>query len=362
MNSDANIATRLRSLSIERVEPPPRASRPTGRLRMLGMILAGMAATFAAVYFTPVPSDAPWKPFATRIVTEPAKGTETSSQSKAPTAQEQTAKPLPQTIVGSGYVVAGRMITLRPEIGGRVVDLPLDVGDHFLAGQVIARLDKTTDEIELRIAKSQAAAAVAAARRVEVSLEQARKTLERTKLLLERGVVATSNLDADSLAVVQLTSDLDSARQAAETARLQVEKQERTLSLHQIIAPFDGVVVTRLVGLGDMVASGTDGGGPRDGIAILLDPNSLTVDADIAQSNAARIQPGQTAVAILDAFPDRPFKMRVRTIVPAASLQKGTVTARLEFLTPPSRVLPNMAAKVTLDAPDLQANLDERGF
>jgi multidrug efflux pump subunit AcrA (membrane-fusion protein) len=122
------------------------------------------------------------------------------------------------------------------------------------------------------------------------------------------------------------------------------------------------VIVTRLVGLGDTVASGTDGGGPRDGIAILLDPNSLTIDVDIAQSNAARIQPGQTAVAILDAFPDRQFKMRVRTIVPAASLQKGTVTARLEFLTPPSRALPNMAAKVTLDAPDLQADMNGRGF
>ncbi len=146
--------------------------------------------------------------------------------------------------------------------------------------------------------------AAAAARRVELSLEQARKTLERTKLLVERGAAATSSLDADSLAVVQLTSDLDVARQTAETARLQVEKQERTLSLHQIVAPFDGVIVARLVGLGDMVASGMDGGGPRDGIAILLDPNSLTIDVDIAQSNAARIKPGQMAVAILDAFPD----------------------------------------------------------
>ncbi|WFU11340.1 efflux RND transporter periplasmic adaptor subunit (plasmid) [Rhizobium sp. CB3090] len=360
MNAEANIATRLRSLSIDRLEPPPRASLPRGRLRTLGVTLAGMtAALAAAAYFMPAPSaNALSEALASGTVSAPAKEASPSSQGKAPTIQEP-AKPLSQAIVGSGYVVAGRMITLRPEIGGRVVDLPLDVGDQFVAGQVVARLDATTDEIDLRIASSQAVAATAAARRVEVSLEQARKTLDRTKLLIERGAVATSSLDADSLAVVQLTSDLEVARQTAETARLQVDKQERTLSLHQIIAPFDGVVVSRLAGLGDTVASGTDGGGPRDGIAILLDPTSLTIDADIAQSNAARLQPGQTAVAILDAFPDRPFKMRVRTIVPAASLQKGTVTTRLEFLTPPSRVLPNMAAKVTLDAPDLQANLNK---
>ncbi|MBB4567240.1 efflux RND transporter periplasmic adaptor subunit [Rhizobium leucaenae] len=324
------------------------------------MMLAGIAAALAAMaYFMSTPSaNALWKALASGTVSAPAKEASPSSQSKAPTIQEP-AKTLSQAILGSGYVVAGRMIALRPEIGGRVVDLPLDVGDHFIAGQVVARLDSTMDEIELRIARSQAAAAAAAKHRVEASLQQARKTLERTKLLIERGAAATSSLDADSLAVVQLTSDLDVARQTAETARLQVEKHESTLSLHQIVAPFGGVVVSRLASLGDTVASGTDGGGPRDGIAILLDPTSMTIDADIAQSNAGRLQPGQTAVAIPDAFPNRPFKMRVRTIVPAASLQKGTVTARLEFLTPPSRVLPNMAAKVTLDAPDLQANLNK---
>jgi HlyD family secretion protein len=362
MNAEANIATRLRSLSIDRDVLPPRDTLPIRRFRMLGMTLAGMTLAFvAAAYVRPPSADALWKAFVAGTA-EPAKEAGSSPQNMGPTAQEQSTRPPPQAVIGSGYVVAGRMITLRPEIGGKVIDLPLDVGDHFVAGQVVARLDTATDEIELRITKSQAVAAAAAARRVELSLEQARKTLERTKLLVERGAAATSSLDADSLAAVQLTSDLDVARQTAESARLQVEKQERTLSLHQIVAPFDGVIVARLVGLGDMVASGTDGGGPRDGIAILLDPDSLTIDVDIAQSNAARIQPGQMAVAILDAFPDMQFKMRVRTIVPAASLQKGTVTARLEFLTPLSRALPNMAAKVTLDAPDLRADMNGRGF
>lgn len=357
MNAEANIANRLRSLSIEREGTPPADTAASRQLPMRGVALAGLAVALAAAAYMSLPlAENLWRP--TEAVSQPA--VDAIAQDKLPARLPQA--PPPQSVIGSGYVVAEKMITLRPEIGGKVIDLPLDVGDHFAAGQVIARLDTTTDEIELRIARSQAASADAATRRVEVSLTQARKTLERTRSLVERGATAVSSLDSDSLSVVQLTSDLDIARQAAETALLQVERQERNLALHQIVAPFDGVIVTRLVGLGDMVASGTDGGGPRDGIAILLDPNSLTIDVDIAQSNAARIEPGQTAVAVLDAFPDRKFKMRVRTIVPAASLQKGTVTARLEFLVPPTRALPNMAAKVTLDAPVLQANANEKGF
>ncbi|HEX8048057.1 efflux RND transporter periplasmic adaptor subunit [Rhizobium sp.] len=360
MNAEANIAYRLRSLSIEREGSPLSDMAVNRRFPMRGMALIGVAVTLAATAYMSLPLvESVWRPPVTEAISQPA--VDTTAQENLPVRLPQIPPP-PQSVIGSGYVAAERMITLRPEIGGKVIDLRLDVGDHFTVGQVIARLDTTTDEIELRIARSQAASADAAAHRVEVSLAQARKTLERTKSLVERGAAAVSSLDGDSLSVVQLTSDLDVARQADETAGLQVERQERNVTLHQIVAPFDGVIVTRLVGLGDMVASGTDGGGPRDGIAILLDPNSLTIDVDIAQSNAARIEPGQTAVAVLDAFPDRKFKMRVRTIVPAASLQKGTITARLEFVTPPARVLPNMAAKVTLDAPELQANANDRGL
>lgn len=358
MNAEANIANRLRSLSIERERTLPADAAASRPFPLRGVALAGLAVALAAGTYISLPlAENLWRP--TEAVSQPA--VDAIAQDKLPARLPQTPPP-PQSVIGSGYVVAEKMITLRPEIGGKVIDLPLDVGDHFAAGQLIARLDTTTDEIDLRIARSQAASAAAAAHRVEVSLAQARKTLERTKSLVERGATAVSSLDSDSLSVVQLTSDLDIARQAAETALLQLERQERNLALHQIVAPFDGVIVTRLVSLGDMVASGTDGGGPRDGIAILLDPNSLTIDVDIAQSNAARIEPGQTAVAVLDAFPGRKFKMRVRTIVPAASLQKGTVTVRLEFLASPTRVLPNMAAKITLDAQQLQANANERGL
>lgn len=358
MNAEATIANRLRSLSIERSEIPP-AAPPAVRHVWLRWTVLGtvvMACTVVA-YTSPLLIDRLSKDTVEHVASVPQAAPATASIPREPV-------PAPmanQTVIGSGYVVAERMITLRPEIGGKVNDLPLDVGDRFVAGQLIARLDTTTEEIDLRIARSQAMGAEASVRRSEVSLTQARKTLERTRQLAERGAAAFSSLDSDSLAVLQLTSDLDLARQSAETARLQVARQERNLALHRIVAPFDGIVVSRLVGLGDMVASGTDGGGPRDGIAVLLDPGSLVIDVDIAQSNAAQIRPGQTATAVLDAFPERHLTMRVRAIVPAASLQKGTVTARLEFMTPPTGVLPNMAAKVTLDTADLETSANEKG-
>jgi len=360
MNAEVTIANRLRSLSIERVEIPPTAPPANRYLVPRRMALAAVAVGCAAVLtaYASLSLISGLRKDEAQHVTSPPEAVPANVAATREIVPPPMANP---TVIGSGYVFAERMITLRPEIGGRISELPLDVGDHFIADQLIAQLDTTTDEIDLRITRSQAAGADASVRRNEVSLAQARKTLERTRQLSERGAASLSSLDSDNLAVLQLTSDLELARQSAETARLQVERQERNLALHRIVAPFDGIVVNRLVGLGDMVASGTDGGGPRDGIAILLDPGSLVIDVDIAQSNAARIKAGQTATAVLDAFPDRPLNMRVRTIVPAASLQKGTVTARLEFIAPPKGVLPNMAAKVTLDTADLEMSANEKG-
>lgn len=358
MNAEATIANRLRSLSIERNEIPPAAPLAAHRLPRRRAMLAVVAVGCAlAAYTSPMIINGLSKDTDEHVASVPQAAPATASMPRDP-APAPTAN---RTVIGSGYVIAERMITLRPEIGGKVSELPLDVGDRFIAGQLIAGLDTTTEEIELRIARSQAAGADASVRRSEASLAQARKTLERTRQLSERGAASVSSLDSDSLAVLQMTSDLDVARQSAETARLQVARQERNMALHRIVAPFDGIVVNRLVGLGDMVASGTDGGGPRDGIAILLDPASLVIDVDVAQSNAARIKPGQTARAVLDAFPHRPLRMRVRTIVPAASLQKGTVTARLEFTALPTGLLPNMAAKVTLNTADLETSTNEKG-
>jgi RND family efflux transporter MFP subunit len=363
MSADANMATRLRSLAIDRPDSPPASAAASRRLAIRCLILASVIAIPAAIVYLPskLAIDTPVKYSSSIATSSVSPATADTSSRNGDTVSAVPIASLPQAVIGSGYVVAGRMITLRPEVGGKVVSLPLDVGDHFIAGQVIARLDTTTSEIELKISRSQAAAALIAVQRNQISLAKAQRTLARTKQLADRGAASQSNLDTDELAVLQLSNDLDSARQAAETARLQVERQENTISLHRIVAPFDGVIVARLAGLGDMVASGTDGGGPRDGIATLLDPASLAIDVDIAQSNAARIEAGRAAIAVLDAFPDRQFKMRVTTIVPVASMQKGTVTARLEFLTAPSGVLPNMAAKVTLNPPSLQAKADEKG-
>lgn len=343
---NADVGAQLRSLSIER---PEELTFIGGGKRSSYKALCGvltillLAGIVGGVYLE--------RDKIGFLVSGEAEKTETgaSTPTSSPIRTRPVAPAAPAPVIGSGYVVAERIVTIRPEVGGRVAELPLNAGDRFVAGQRIALLDRRTAEIQLHIARSQAAHALVAARRVEVSLAQARRTENRTKALAQQGVVAESSVDTDGLAVLQLEQDLLAATKAAETASLQVAAQERTLALHEVRAPFDGVLAERLVSVGDTLAPGTDGGGPREGIAVLLDPSSLAIDVDVAQSNAERIASGQSATATLDAFPGTPLKMRVRTILPVASMQKGTVTVRLDFVGSHANVLPNMSAKIAFE-------------
>ncbi|WP_319773422.1 efflux RND transporter periplasmic adaptor subunit [Breoghania sp.] len=360
---NADIGTKLRSLSIERIDPPQggplKGQRRTWRGRTAALLLAAaaLASGLAGAYWERdrlaaelarlsdvLHLNAPAK--------EPARTALRSDQTQAQDGAQDGAQPpavavLPP-VVGSGYVIAERMVTLKPEIGGRILSVPVETGQTVKAGDRIALMDNRTAIIQSKIARSSLANTEVNVERIRLSLAKAEKDAARAERLKERGVVSENAWEDNALTVHQLRQDLNAARQAIETARLQVEAQERNLQLHEIVAPFDGIVAERLVRTGDILAAGTDGA-PGGGIAILLDPTSLAINVDVAQSNTVRITSGQSGTAVFDAFPDAPLEVRVRAVLPVASAQKGTITVRLDFLAPPPAVLPNMSVKVTFD-------------
>jgi multidrug efflux pump subunit AcrA (membrane-fusion protein) len=73
---------------------------------------------------------------------------------------------------------------------------------------------------------------------------------------------------------------------------------------------------------------------------------TLEVEADVAESNIARIAVDQPCEIQLDALPDARFAGRVSRIVPTVDRSKATVLVKVRFVERDSRVLPDMSAKV----------------
>ena len=87
----------------------------------------------------------------------------------------------------------------------------------------------------------------------------------------------------------------------------------------------------------------------------MVDMSSLEVEIDVNESYINRVEPGQSVVATLDAYPDWRIPAHVIAIIPTADRQKATVKVRVGFEALDPRILPDMGVKVAFQstlAPD----------
>ena len=248
----------------------------------------------------------------------------------------------------SGYVTARRRATVSSKITGKVVEVNVEEGRRVAEGQVLARLDDSSSRAALALAEAQAEAARRALRENEVRLAQAQLNQRRTAQLLQERIASQSQLDDAKAESDSIEARVAALQEQIRVAERQIEVQEAELANYVIRAPFSGIAISKDAQAGEMVSPVTAGGGfTRTGICTIVDMNSLEIEVDVNESYISRVNPGQDADAVLDAYPDWHVPARVITLVPTADRQKATVLVRLAFKKLDPRILPDMAIKVT---------------
>jgi RND family efflux transporter MFP subunit len=256
----------------------------------------------------------------------------------------------------SGYVTARRRATVSSKITGKVIEVNVEEGMAVKEGQILARLDDSSTNATLGLAKAQVVAAEHAVRENEIHLEQANVNLGRAQKLYSSGAgpevdVENAKLDADTT-----KARIALLQEQVKVANQQVVVAETDLDNTIIRAPFSGIAVTKDAQPGEMVSPVSAGGGfTRTGICTVVDMKSLEIDVDVNESYLGRVKANQDVSATLDAYPDWQIPARVITIVPTADRQKATVEVRIAFKELDPRILPDMGVKVTFLA-DSDAN------
>jgi HlyD family secretion protein len=152
----------------------------------------------------------------------------------------------------------------------------------------------------------------------------------------------TADADVDAL-----VARLALGRQDVEVSERQIALRRQDVDDTVIRAPFSGVAVTKDAQPGEMISPISAGGGfTRTGICTLVDMKSLEIEVDVNETLIHKVEPGQKAVAVLDAYPDWQIPVHVIMPVPTADRQKATVKVRLGFEQLDPRILPDMGIKV----------------
>ncbi len=269
----------------------------------------------------------------------------------------------PTTVLNaSGYVTARRMATVSSKVTGRITEILIEEGMHVEEGQLLARLDTSNTEVNMRLAQAELSAARTSLTETHVRVHEADLELQRTRPLTERGVVAKAQLDRaqanyDSLAarIVQQADQVNVAE-----SRIALWRQE--MADREIRAPFAGVVVAKNAQPGEMISPMSAGGSfTRTGIGTIVDMASLEIEVDVNEAYINRIKPDQPVIATLDAYTDWHIPAAVIAIVPTADRQRATVKVRIAFKELDPRILPDMGVKVAFREGGPQATvLDPR--
>ena len=242
-------------------------------------------------------------------------------------------------LTASGYVIARRKAAVASKGTGRLVFLGVEEGDHVKRGQVIARLED--DDVTATLRRSRADLAAA-----EAELNDARESLKRQKMLLEKDFVAQADYDTAEARYKRVLASIDSARFAVREAEVAVDYTK-------IVAPFDGTVLRKNADIGEIMAPLAGAASSRAAVVTIADLSSLEVDADVAEANITRVKNEQACEIRLDAYPEQAYQGYVSKIVPTADRAKATVMVKIRFKSYDRRVLPEMSAKVTFLAHDM---------
>ncbi|TMA80806.1 MAG: efflux RND transporter periplasmic adaptor subunit [Deltaproteobacteria bacterium] len=232
---------------------------------------------------------------------------------------------------GSGYVVTGeKYISIGVRVPGRIERYFVEEGQSVHAGDPLVALD----DRDYRAAVAQAEAAVHTA---EANLALHEADLRRISALHERHIVSRADLDTavnraavDRATVAQLHAQLDQAKVQLDYTVLR--------------APRDGVVLAKMKEVGEIaVPGGFEGAGDLIRMANLED---LRAEIDINESDLHRIQMGQDAEVVPDAYPERAYAARVVKLYPQVNRQKGTLKIEVQIPHPDEKLLPDMSVRI----------------
>ena len=175
---------------------------------------------------------------------------------------------------GMGTVAARRLVRIRPEVSGQIVDIPseLVLGANVVEGQILFQIDPQNYELAREEAKAQLKRAA-----FELTLEEGNQTVaaREWKLLKELGVDSDTMEQHRNLALRKPHLDEKRAQVAAAKSRLQ--RTELDLERTVVRAPFNGTILRKTVEIGGFAS-------PQETVLEIAGTDQFEIEVEIPRS------------------------------------------------------------------------------
>jgi HlyD family secretion protein len=234
-------------------------------------------------------------------------------------------------VTATGKLDAVKSVEVGTQVSGQITEILADFNDRVDAGQLIARIDPTLPQQEVR-------AAEASLSRAKAERDYQTRELERVGGLLEQGAASQTEYNAVEYA-------LSLAKAGFESAQVALDRAKRNLVYTEIRSPIDGVVIARNVDVGQTVAASLSA--PLL-FLIAEDLSEMEILASVDEADIGSIREGQPVRFTVQAYPDETFAGTVKQVRFQSTVQENVVnyTVVVGTANECGKLLPGMTATV----------------
>lgn len=239
------------------------------------------------------------------------------------------------SVTVAGEISPAEKVSVRPEVHGKIAELPVDISDQVAAGDLLFRLDDKDLKIEIDTRKKQIDSA-------NLQLEQSKNEYERSKKLFNDGLISEE-------AFQNTKTRYEVAQISRDRAQNDFDLASEKLSKTSIRAPFDCTVLSRPVSIGQAV-SGTGGQSSGTEVMEIADLKNLIILSHVNQADVSRLGKNQKVKIEIEAVADLVIDGIVERIAPQATIRSGIkgFSTRIKLQNTDKSIIPGMTATINI--------------
>lgn len=213
----------------------------------------------------------------------------------------------------NGTLEAENEVDIVARVAGPILELATEEGRTVKKGQLLAKIDPRETKAQVEVAR--------------VALAEATRAHERAKQARESEIISIEVYDQ--------------ALAKMESAQAQLDNAQINLDYTDVTAPFNGIIIERVIKLADNVT-------PNQKLFRISDFDPLLCPIQVPEKELSRLKIGQPARIAVEAWPEDPFPARVLRISPVVDATTGTIKVTLE-VSARGKLRPGMFASVYLE-------------
>lgn len=268
------------------------------RLGLIAVVLVGGGWWIRQHYFTPPP--------APQVITAPV-----------------TRQDLEDTVLATGSIQAIQQVDIGAQASGQIRKLHVELGQSIHKGDLVAEIDSTKQQNDLRNAEAQLAVLAAQKRSRQAQLVQYELALKRTQALVKEDAGTRADLESAQASVDTTRAALAELDAQIEQARIAVDTAKTNLGYTRIVAPMDGVVIAVVRKAGQTVNALQS----APTLIKLAQLDTMLIRAQISEADVVKVRPDMPVYFTIMGEPEKRYDAKLVAIEPSTDAEQAETSS-----------------------------------